>query len=278
MSKNNEREVGDSGLSIGTSLGLEGLYSPTEEVNGENKPLPVPDVSAYETIYINIETIVRNYVTSFTRVEDVADVLFVDDLILELELLQDTFKLNESTKDKEVLFFKQSEVDIDKRFLRKSKAKVVRYTNSVLESFINNFTLSSDYVYTERLYRIERGLIITHRVNDLVIADRRSCLLETHTGKVKTHDLWNTKYVKRAGKTNIDLSRLPFNLILLLVFGDRATYTAAPIKTRLIVEQLSRKYRWTPSTGVGLVKQQLSREDDPYLRDFIKPVIKYKYN
>ena len=70
-------------------------------------------------------------------------------------------------------------------------------------------------------------------------------LLESHTGKIKTRVEWNSKYYPYPSG---DMSILPFNRTLLLVFGDKIQFSPNEMKLRQYVMGAAVKGKWTPLT------------------------------
>lgn len=247
------RTVSGFPVSIGTSLSLETIFDPVQEVYDKEREVPPrPDLSKVNLFLFNVNTIIRNIINSITyenylkvKNEDI-----LDTLLEELEYLNylftnsgyrfiayiDTYesvmknyheKIRLPNTEKQLRIFKTHSYCInylkDKRNIHKLKSNFLNIENYLVSNFDSEIKIHESYK--------THAYIFTHIPWDLLSYKNfiSLTLLESHTGKVKTRSEWNTKYFPIG---DLDMSFLPFNKTLLLIFGDRVMFKPESIKIR----------------------------------------------
>jgi len=245
-------------ISIGTSLALESLFMSRQDPYDPQREIPQSvDVSKYDEIWINLSTMFRNIVgASFKEAIIVAsEEEFKDTLNQEIEIINDIFSNEGQNQCKPVYYYctyeklhKKRHNIVSLRSENTEPQKIVKYKmDKTLELLFKeteeHFKFDSDIKPKSKT----KAMIFTHIPFDLLSHKNFNDLhlLEGHTGKLKPRFLWYTKYYPVGDE---DLSSLPFNRTLLMVFGDRALIQPGNIKLRRTILDVAEKGNWTPMT------------------------------
>lgn len=270
-----EREIGEVGISIGTSLAIEGAFGqhPDREVD------PAP-IHKFNALWVNVSTLFRNVFGSLTADEQ-ARVLPEDLLNVmanEISILQ--AKVHEFTGGRVRVVFYVNDLRgiLEKKYPHASIKKPSTPKQRTFEN-IHDTTLEhlGNYLDDNTDYRIFKHdiqgegdvLLLTHQPIDLLSQYRFDSLtlLESHTGKVKPKSQWGSKLGAKD-------ESLPFNAFTLQVFGDGSTnFMALPIKYRRPIINLAKQERWTPVTTADRIKMSLGTITDLEVRERLKKVI-----
>ena len=125
------------------------------------------------------------------------------------------------------------------------------------------------HVFTNKITPDKRvdALILTHVAYDLLCWPKfdKLDLIESHTGLLKSRNLWYTKFYQSE-----DLACIPFIEIMLKFYGDNHSFRPFPIAARKSVLELAIQKRWHWATTEAKVKQDLGSLRDHYLGDTIK--------
>lgn len=244
------RNVSGFPVSIGTSLALETLFTPIQEVIDPSRK--VPDKIKLETynLYIfNISTILRNLITSlpYKDIVDVPNYLFYETLLEEIEYLTTLFRM----KELNISFYVNSYDYVKNTYkdnLRLAKSDQQKHILSINDYCLSKISREDDvHHFTNKIsYGLNTtALILTHVPWDLLSHDKfhKLDLLESHTGIVKTRKDWNTKYFKLL---DYDMSFLPFYEYLLTTFGDNIMFKPDSLEKRKEVYNNLKKLRVHP--------------------------------
>lgn len=134
---------------------------------------------------------------------------------------------------------------------------------SVIEHIGEDSVLLKQYD-TTILTNPKRCVLLSHFPIDLlnIKGARELVLIESHTGKLKRRNQWNTKL--KDG--NMDISRIPFDRMTIQMFGDKGNlFLAHPKQYRAKLVELSIKYQWTPLTTEQRIKQCVELSREPFL-------------
>lgn len=271
------RAVGAFPISIATSIALEHVFGVQSEANPEPKPKAIQN---YREFWINIKTLFRNLHGSLEKqsapqvlADEMADALWQDMETLASMVNQYS---NGVTK---VVFYLSNYKGIKQKF----KMAIVKGDHTekqlayamLMENTIKK--LLKDHGRTQeqeiRLFDVYlqptvsvSTLILTHIAYDLVSYRNfgKLSLIESHTGTIKTREMWYTKY--HSGK---DLPMLPFMEGLLPVFGDNEFFSPLNRKSRAEVLELATKYSWDPSTTREKILYSVDKLQNPYLKEAI---------
>lgn len=258
-----DRAVSGFSLSISTGLAFESLFAPRQAVYDPERPVPPPvDISQYNQMWINVETLFRNMVEASDAValqntgyKETSSVLY--DEMNTIESLLSTEGRGQMTPVFYICDYAHALSSIPKGFsirertapnqiamhdlMKKTMKELLR-----LSSGIKNFPGAI------RASGQDSALILSHYPYDLLSKRmfKKLDLLESNTGKIKKPNQWNTKYYP-VPKANMTI--LPFNRPLLLAFGDKVLIQPWPIKLRREILDIAEKRDWTPATTMDKI-------------------------
>lgn len=252
-------------VSIGTGLALETIFDPVIEVYDKDRVVPEKvDLSNYDTIAINVFTLLRNIINSMPK--DAYLIVPRKDLpqalLDEVEYLFNLF----SSFNYSCIFYINTYREVLKKYPQEYFRQATTSKQLILDD-INKECLESlllvDEIETFSSYlefkNTTKVLVLTHTPWDLLSYKkyREFDLLESHTGVVKTPINFNSKYYKIPGK---DMSFLPFNETLLAgVFGDNIMFHPKELKYRTLVYDKLLSSNVNPKTSEEIVKILLSK-------------------
>lgn len=262
-----DRKVGFYGMSIATSLALEGLFHSGEFQDSKEKSV----VGAYDVLMINIRTLFRNCYYAFEEDRDRlrTETLF-DSLIDDTSALEKAVNTETDGRLK-VKYYICTYEGINKtipsaKFKDATTEIQVEYNaheNSVYKRLMDEYDIE--------IFKIEPvcsspTLLISHYPLDLINAKDNFpsvALLESHTGKVKHKMLW---YTKLNGKHQT----IPFCKAMLIIFGDGVMFSPQDLKVRNVIKKTAEKYNWNQTTTMGRILANLKLMNEPHVVDFIR--------
>lgn len=261
-----DRTTGSSGISIGTHLALETLFSDKLDIYDKDRVFEKVKVDDYKYHIFNLYTIVRNIINSCThkqKDEVFLDKQFISVLTMEINIINNLY---EGTKCIPLLFYP----DYTTIYKRYNNGKVMVDTKIYKEHMLTRNIL---HKYDNMIKSLNNGkgykitkLKDAESKDKILITTNIACdlfnnfnleLLESHTGKVKKKHEFNSKY-HRLGEQ--DLSTLPFMEELLFILGDKCTVTPLSVKVRRLLLELAVNNNWTVRTTREKVRQGLSKE------------------
>lgn len=243
------RTIGNLGMSVGTSLALEGEVGKL--------------LSSMDNFLINFRTLVRNAIESYASednpsTEDIVNNV-KEDLIAVLKFV-DTHK-----GQKQILFdvYNPSYDSRDRKFkyalLKTPKTDKQKAKETLIKNVITLFKKNNAGVLRETDCEIKdfigRALILTHHVMDLTFTNAyaRLYLLESYTGYVKTYVTWRTKLTN-----GNELHNIPFNRLTLQIFGDKGTdFFTHSSAVKALLNEVAKSHRWTTGTSYEKVKSDI---------------------
>lgn len=224
-------------VSIGTGLALETIFEPVQDVVDEDRKVePRVDTSRYTLYLFNVETLIRNMLSSCTK-EDF-DRLNVDmvytTLVEELSYLTDHFINNQLRIEFFYNTYEYYKSRYEDRIKVRSTPKQIfedTLTYGAIKKLLKDSKGVHKFSHQTKFDSGDRVLILTHLPVDLLSRGNYMLmdLLESHTGKVKHVSEFNTKYLPVG---DADMSFLPFFEYLLVNFGDKHMFKPMPIKVR----------------------------------------------
>ena len=264
-------------ISIGTALALESLFEGRLPPYDPNREIPEqinPD--DYQEIWFNVSTMFRNLV----RAANIKDFVKYKPRDLYLELQDEIFAIHsvvsEDAKIAKAVFYWPDYKKIGNSFIDKKVPIRVSHTPAQIEySEAENKTrelifdpeawikTGAGIVIQQKIVGYSTSkLVFTHYNYDLADVGhyRKMDLLESHTGKRVTQSQLSKRYYP---VPNEDMSHLPFNLPLLITFGDRSMFKPHSIQLRREMMEVSKKAKWTPMTRTDRVISDIKR----YLSD-----------
>jgi len=245
-----ERTLSSFGISVGTGIALESLFTPTEKrvddlrkVSSFNKD--------YKILYISLYTLLRNIIQCMPSKEGriVMDSRDIGPLLNIVKEEMSIIKTIGSTVNKEVIFFRYTPIKTQVTAIDNKKPTRVdfmreKYLKIVKELDIDKLSNS-----------ISDSVMLTNLGFDLV--GYKGFWLKSHTGEITPPIDFNKVY--KALKDQ-DMGRFPFCGYLLSIFGDKSGLipTGKPKEIRAIYSYLvSRKI--TPYRTESWVKTQMAQ-------------------
>ena len=253
-----ERTMSGFNLSVATGLAMETLFDPTSPTIDPDRDIPEKlDLKSDYLLMVNCETLYRNLIGSISK--DVYQNANPEHLVY---ILLEEVRVIESLCSEEgggylTPSFYYCDYDKVTGYLhrvvkRRTPTTPIQILNdkkmsqtleylSILRPDIKQYTSKGDYPKSDSC------ILFSHYPYDLLFYRnfRQMMLLESHTGKIKTRVEWNSKYYPYPSG---DMSILPFNRTLLLVFGDKIQFSANEMKLRQYVMGAAVKGKWTPLT------------------------------
>jgi len=254
------REITSFGVSVGTGLALESVFTPTTPRYDEKREIPVTiQPNDYKVHAYNVYTIIRNIVAA-TREKDKLAIIGRKDLkdvvIEEIETIK---QLYSDYNDIELIFYTD---DYKKQYKRYNHGKDVKTT----KTFEELLAMSSVITTLDKLpVTKEKTLVMTSYLVDLVECKDNYYLLESNTGKLKNRSELSNKYYP-VGK-NKTLSVFPVNKYLLFLLGDKTVVRPVNMKLRKDIYQMAINRRWTVRTSDAKIRTDL--RSDPRLKELL---------
>lgn len=259
------RTVSAFPVSIGTSLSLESIFTgPNPTYDSTRKPPPRINLSNYDSIYINVELLIRNISASVDRIRylDSPANHVLEILLTEMDIINSVFQ-QEGNNICKVVYYICSYRDLKlqklgKVDLRESNTVISKSYDLKADTVLKKLNKKTDVILNLdseiKGDRRSSALIMTHYPVDLLSSKnfRRMDLLESNTGLLKPKELWNSKYYPLSQNS---MNHLPFCKELLFIFGDRNLISPQSIKTRQRVYDISIKNKWTIYTTVQKIHQ-----------------------
>lgn len=259
-----DRATTSFGISMGTGLMLESLFAPTTERYDPDREIPNKiDVNKYTHHFINIYTLVRNILNSYSykdKLDLLKNKMFTNILVDELNTIH---MLYSNTKCKVVVYYPNYEITFKRVNANKETglSKAVTEIN-IYNSVLRTLQLNTDMPIiktTHSLPRVEGSVLITTSyVVDLYNNFKELYLLESHTGKLKSKWEWYTKYHKIGSK---DLSNIPFIEELLYILGDNHMVLPLKLGIRNELYELAINSNWTARTTRDKVLSDIKKSE-----------------
>lgn len=268
-------------LSIGTGLAFESLFAPRQPPHDpERKPPQMVDVTKYQEIWINLFSLFRNIAGAVSREvflsaseHDLKEVLNQ-----EIEVINSLFSNEGQSLCKPIYYF----CTYDKLTKTANQAVKFRTDNTDFQKFFRfKLMRCMELIFkeTDEHYKLDssikpkvrfNSLIMTHVPYDLLSYKHFGglTLLESHTGKLKTRREWNTKYFPVIDN---DMSNLPFERKLLLIFGDRVLIQPGEMKLRRKIVDIANSCNWTAMTTLEKIMLDFQIHiNEPYVLKFLQ--------
>lgn len=270
MRKNvlDDRELGQTGVSVGTSLALEGALGIYPE-----REVPKAPINDYDGLWINVSTLIRNMFNSLTK--DMKNAVLTEDIVVEVanEMMLIPAALAGTVKKGFNVVYYVNDMSNIKKYFPKATLKSPTTKNQQIYNAIHDMAIREILSQYRKDYDIQvnnmkiRGsgnaLILTHSPIDLLshVNFKSLVLLESHTGHLKKRSEWHTKI----GVQDINL---PLNVFTISVFGDHGTFLVPmSIKYKRAVLKLASSDRWTPITTMAKIRAGVSSIKDNEIRE-----------
>lgn len=270
-----ERAIGQFPISIATSLALESACGIHEDFPVNRAPL-----LDYPSLWVNIRTLIRNFVGSLDRgVASSLDPVAIAETILE-EMHHISSIVAEYSEGRSSPFWYFSDYH---GMEQKYKHAVIRRDNTEKQKEYTAFIQVAVQALLDqagdqiKLFKLKlepeqypTALILTNYAYDLVEYRQFSklALLESHTGKIKERAQWYTKYLD--GR---ELSMIPFREDFLQVFGDKEHFRPMDIRLRKDLIEIATKYNWTAVTTKDKILYGINAMKNPYYKEILKDIL-----
>lgn len=264
------REMGAIPVSIGTSLAIEALRQ--------------PNVPNYDALWVNLRTLFRNLMSCVpTHVRDDANDRDVAEVLEEEmgHIAEAVSILGNGTKQVKWYITKPETLSkiLPDAIIRAPKTPLQKSQAALCDAALSRLLTKYQkdiQVFSTTLYGQGKVMLLTHYPEDLLSRKHFSemYLLESHTGKIKGHEAFNTKL----GDID-DFPKMPFNGFTLTVFGDKQVLIyQMPGKIRSTVLEIAKKANWTTMTSKDRMLLSLTGVKNQYDREVLKSILmKCKY-
>lgn len=268
------RNIGDSGLSVGTHIPIERIFPKQFKPYGDIEPTTdVIKLSKYSFVFFNALTLLRNILGSFVY-KDKDTVIAKNDigslLVNEIEILKNLFE------DKNYVYLPNYDkvlkvLNSNKKTDITTKDQQHNLYYSMLKGMVKSkhirpYIDSIDHVLPKPSGDV---LVFTSYPIDLLNRGRFS-LLESNTGKVKTEKDFYTKF-HSLGKE--DLSDIPFTIETVYMFGTSNLIKPLPLNTRREIYKISKEKHWTYKTTSERIRMNLkTNKEYSNILNNIKPL------
>ena len=278
-----DRTTTSFGVSIGTGLLLESLFTPTTERYDPDRVIPPHvDPFKYHHYCINVYTLMRNLLNSIKVTVTLGEVdtkvlaeLVVGEILTEIRILQSLTSSVELPEDWLVIYI-PNYVKLVQQFNINKDIKLKQIQNmlsmfQLYSPYLDRITLSNVIkLSSNKLPTIyNNSLITTHFTLDLLNSNYLT-LIESHTGVLKYNHTWYSKY-HPVGKE--DLSRLPMSDIVLYILGDHTLVRGLSITVKKELLRVAEDKNWTYRTTRDKIVSNL--KDNEVLSEAIKDFKSY---
>ena len=262
-----ERTVSSFGISIGTGIALESMFTPTTERYDDKREIPNElKVNSYGAHIINVYTLARNIVQA-TLVKDKSAIYESSKLLdVVIEEIYTIAALYEDTKCDLFIF----QPDYSKPYLEMNVGKKKILSKDYIDYVSMKSTLSDlsnkelPVEIIDKTFKLpdtnEKVLITTHYPIDLLNSNRiyNLLLLESHTGKLKSKTEWYSKYHKIGTRS---LNVFPFLEQLIYLLGDGGMIKPVGISIRVALFNLATDKKWSMRTTYEKFREDIKSED-----------------
>lgn len=267
------RELGQAGVSMGSSLAIESLFGIYPEA--EQSPPPIRN---YDQIYINIATLIRNLINTLDAQKQKAlDVELILEFTIEEMRTIDAWVTDQTNARVKVFFYYNDRSRIARVFPHanvKDKLTSKQLLLATLEKeavrliFKQRLDVKTSYFQIHLHPNPGRTAINTHVILDLLSYRRfdKLDLVESHTGVIRKTSSWGHKLTVK------DQS-LPFNPYTYQVFGDNRDIKPVNKNEREAIVEIARKRRWSPTTTLDKIDKSLDDLENQQMRQFHKRLL-----
>lgn len=278
-----ERTISAIPISIGTSLALESIFEGSQPAYDSTRLIPVHiNINQYDEIWINLSTLIRNIQGALDK-ETFAEAKpkdIKDTLLSEIDIINNVFEIEGKGTCRPV-YYKATYKSFKNKYANNKNIRFRKENTAAQQhaKYLYDETLRLLAKETDDFINFDSELLPKHRTNSLIITHipydllsknnfNKLDLLESHTGKLKSFHDWYTKYYP-IGDT--DMSMLPFNKLLLLVFGDNIMIHPSDMKLRRLILDVAEKGRWTTATTISKIMMDFDMYiKEPYVVVFLK--------
>ena len=276
-----ERELGNIPVSIATALAIDGLYNRHPDL----KPMPKLPASKAKIIYLNARTLFRNI---HGAIGDSDKAMAVNAKDYAASLLQEVDELKSALAQEEhpleVVLYLPSYKSIA-RYMGNGELKPLNTDRQKAYNTLENNTLqrivdmykdveNKPFLEVDMDIKVETYqhiFILTHLPVDLlnVVNAADVYLVESHTGRVKSQDLWYTKFASERSPN------IPFNKATLLFFGDSGGFFKPQnVKSRRRLIDIGTTRKWNAHTTPSRMLLGVELSSEPILLQTLRTLLR----
>lgn len=257
------RSVGESiAISIATYVPIEKILTSIETRRG------------YTHIYINVNTLIRNYLLSL-KYEGYKFLELYKEFEQEFFLIKTLLEELHTSPIKPVFYIathKTLKKQFSKAKLKTNLTEKQKNEKRLEEQFVNKL-LSQVEEDTIMIYDVlikgykSKSLILTHLPIDLLSHTnfRQLTLIESNTGSIKTKNEWITKLT-----ANTDYYHLPYNVLTLQILGDKSkTFSSMGNTYKELLLELAQKNKWNPNTTIEKIRFDIRKMKDRFSSEIL---------
>lgn len=283
MSSVYERTVSSFPISIGTAIALESIFSPRIDPYDPERKIPNNiDINNYTTMYFNMLTLFRNLQGSLDKEVFLMakDNELTEALIQEMDVIKSLFSVEGNGVCTPIFFiptydyyYKNSKFKMV--YFRKDKTEFQKLYTGKQGKVLHNLLQKKEIEkidYQLPVFSTKKALLLSHIPLDLLNYKYLNTLdlVESHTGKLKSRNTWNSKYYPIP---DTDMNIFPFNRKLLMVFGDKTIIHPADIRLRKQIADIAKARHWTTMTTLDKINLDISLTiREPLVLDFLKSI------
>lgn len=276
-----DRELGNIPVSIATAMAIDGLYNRHPDLKRTAK-LPASNA---KIIFINARTMFRNIhgaVGDKDKANDVPPQEYADVLLSEVDEL--SAALSQEQHPLELVLYLPSYKSIS-RYMGNGELKPLNTDNQKRYNRLENDTLQAigdrykdqeqkPYLEVDMDINVEvyqNVFILTHLPVDLLNIKNAAevFLVESHTGRVKTKELWYTKFQSEKNPA------IPFNKATLLFFGDSGgLFKPQNIKSRRRLVDIATSRKWNAHTTTSRMLGGIELSHEPFLLKTMRELLR----
>lgn len=260
-----ERATSAFPISIATSLALESIFIGRQDPYDPSRSIPNQvDIRQYQQVWFNIKTLIRNIIGAMSDSKIMNPQEILDILSEEIEIIKDIFRV-EGAGIAKPIFYTSEYIKTKAPHVHQAvkvrpantPAQILYHKNEelILKSFFKHIDKKDDqHLQFKDLIEVKaidgtkpKALIVTHFPYDLLSYGEfdKLDLLESHTGVLKSREIWSSKLYK---VPNGNMNLLPFIRKTLLVFGDNNMFRPMPIELRRQILDIAERRKWNGLT------------------------------
>lgn len=252
----NDEAISDTGIHFSTGVLLDSFITNKLHLK-------------YNNWFINIETVIRNFIDNMDgntehKIKFLKRKAFkrmVDEILSDIDIMY-----SQIPDDVNLVFYKLDYKQIERAVVNFKDVNLFNglkyyvYTNQ--DKIIELLKEHLDIIFMKfnKLPKLRDTLVTTHIALDMLNYNnvKNVMLYESFTAELKGSDRLYSKYNSLKDK---DMSILPFNEYLYMVFGDSWKIKSIAMKTRVKLYDMAIKYKWNHKTSKSSMLNNIKNSD-----------------